>query len=210
VKLSPISRFLLAAALSLPAALATSLARADDYKADPAHSSINFEVRHIFSKVKGKFKDYSGTFSFDEKKPEASKVDFSIKVASVDTDSAKRDEHLRSPDFFDAAKNPEIVFKGKSVKADGPKKYKLAGDLTLHGQTKPFTFDVEFLGGDKDPYGRDLASFTATGTIHRKEFGMVWNKTTDKGGLLIGDDVKVEVNIEGEKVKPEAKKAASK
>lgn len=195
---------LAALTLFLAAALAVTSADAAEYKADAGHSSVNFEVRHLFSKVKGKFKDYSGTFSFDEAKPDASKAEFTIKTATVDTDNAKRDEHLRSPDFFDVAKSPTISFKSKTTKLDGPKKYKLMGDLTMLGKTRPVAFEVEFLGGGKDPFGRDLASFTATTTISRKDFGMVWNKTMETGGVLLGDDIKIEVNVEGEKLKVDA------
>ena len=201
--LAPAAALAVAIALSLPAS-------AENYKADVAHSSVNFEIKHLFSKVRGKFKDYSGSFNFDEKKPEASKAEFSIKTTSIDTDNGKRDDHLRGPDFFDAAKHPEITFKSKTVTAAGKGKYKLAGDLTMLGKTESVTFDVEFLGAGKDGYNRELASFTATGTINRKKFGMVWNQKLDTGGVLLGDDVKIEVNIEGEKVKAEAAAPAAK
>ena len=188
--------------LALAAAcVGAGVAHAEDYRVDPAHSNVNFEVRHMFSKVNGKFKVYSGDFSFDEKKPEASKVAFTIRAESIDTDKKERDEHLRGPDFFEVAKYPEITFKSKTVKPAGGKKFKLTGDLTMHGKTKPATFDVEFLGADKDPFGREIASFSASTTVNRKDFGMIWNKTTDKGGLLVGDDIKVDVNVEGERPK---------
>lgn len=202
--------FSLATVAAILAAIVTvgQAARADDYKIDVSHSNVNFEIRHLFSKVRGTFKDYSGEFSFDEKKPEASKVDFSIVASSINTDNAKRDEHLRGSDFFDVAKHANITFKSKSVKIDkDPKKYKVTGDMTMHGKTKSVTFDVEFLGAGRDPFKRDLASFAATTTINRKDFGIVWNKTADSGGLLLGDEVKIEVNVEGEKAKPDAEKA---
>ena len=178
-------------------ALAATSAFAAEYKVDPGHSRVGFEIKHLFSKVPGKFNEFEGTVSFDEKKVAASKVDFTIKTASIDTDNEKRDGHLKGADFFDAEKNATITFKSTKVTGSG-KKFKLAGDMTLHGVTKPVVFDVEHLGTDKDPWGTTKAGFTAKSKIKRKDFGIVWNKTLDSGNLLLGDDVELNLAIEAD------------
>ena len=189
--------------LSLISILAfANLSQAENYKVDSVHSGVGFEIRHLFTPVKGSFKDFSGTFSFDSKKMENSKVDFKISTKSVDTKNAKRDEHLSSADFFDVAKNPEISFKSKSVKSTGAKKMDVSGDLTLHGETKPATFAVEFLGEGPGMDGKPMASFKAETTIKRKDFGMSWNKPWDLKDkayeTVLGDNVKIEVTIEAQ------------
>ncbi len=192
------------ALLSLVSILAiSSLSHAENFKVDPVHSGVGFEIRHMFTPVKGSFKDFSGTFSFDAKKMESSKVDFKIATKSVDTKNSKRDEHLLSGDFFDATKNPDISFKSKTVKTTGPKKMDVTGDMTLHGVTKPVTFVVEFLGEGPGMDGKLVASFKADTTIKRQEFGMEWNKAWDLKDKayekLLGDDVKIEITIEAQK-----------
>jgi polyisoprenoid-binding protein YceI len=182
----------------------TSVARATDYTVDATHSHIGFTAKHMVSKVPGDFKDFSGTFSFDEKNPSSFKADFTIKVASIDTNEPKRDAHLKSPDFFDAEKFPEIKFTSTSLKAVGNKKYKLTGDMTMHGVTKPVTFDVEYLGSEKDPWGNAHAGFSAMTKIDRKDFGIVWNKTLDTGGLLVANEVGIQLDIDA--TPPAAKK----
>ena len=137
-------------------------AQAADYTIDPSHSSVSFTIRHLVSKVTGHFKDFEGTFSFDPKNAAASQASFSIKTASISTDNDKRDTHLKSPDFFDVKKFPTITFKSNSVAPNGEGKYKLTGDVTIHGVTHTETFDVEFGGTVKDPWGNNRAGFTAT------------------------------------------------
>ena len=180
-----------------------NISQAENFKVDPAHSGVEFEIRHLFTPVKGIFKDFSGTFSFDAKKMEASKVDFKIATKSIDTQNAKRDEHLASPDFFDVAKNPDITFKSKSAKTTGPKKMDVTGDLTLHGVTKPVTFNVEFLGEGPGMDGKVVASFKADTSVKRKDFGMSWNKPWDLKDKtyesVLGDDVKIEITVEAQK-----------
>lgn len=198
-------------ALTLSASLIAVLAlantsQAENFKVDSAHSGVGFEIRHLFTPVKGTFKDFSGTFSFDEKKMEASKVDFKIATKSIDTQNAKRDEHLASPDFFDVKnpKNQDITFKSKSVKTTGPKKMDVSGDMTLHGVTKPVTFAVEFLGEGPGMDGKTVASFKANTTVKRQDFGMSWNKPWDLKDKayesILGDDVKIEITIEAGKI----------
>jgi len=167
-----------------------------DYVVDNSHSHVGFTVRHIVSKVLGEFKDYEGSFVFDEKKPETSKVDFTIKTASINTNNEKRDEHLRSGDFFDAEKHPTLTFKNGKLTKAGKDKFKLAGDLTMRGVTKPVTFDVEYLGGGKDPWGNQKVGFSAKTKVKRTDYGMSFNKTLETGGVLVGEDVEIQLEIE--------------
>lgn len=183
--------------IALMAALCAAPAFAAEFTIDQSHSHVGFKVRHLVSKVDGEFKDFDGAFTFDEKDADKAKVKFTAKATSINTGTAKRDEHLRSPDFFDVKKYPTLSFEGKKLETDGDKHYKLAGDLTIHGVTKPTTFDVDFGGVAKDPWGGTRAGFTATTKINRKDFGLTWNKALETGGLLVGDDVTIELNIEG-------------
>ncbi len=171
--------------------------RAADYVIDGAHSSANFKIRHLIAKVSGGFNDFSGEFSFDEKNPKAFTGGFTIQASSINTNNADRDKHLRSPDFFDAEKHATLTFKAKSLKAAGKNKFKLLGDFTMRGVTRPVTFDVEYTGSGKDPWGNEKVGFSATTKISRKDFGMSWNKTLDTGGILLGDDVEIDVQVEG-------------
>jgi len=177
--------------------LSTHPALASDYSIDKSHSRIGFQVRHLLSKVSGEFKDFEGEFSFDPEKLTASKANMTIHAPSINTNEAKRDEHLRSANFLDVEKFPKVAFVGKKVTASGDKKYKLEGDFTLHGVTKPVTFDVEYLGTDKDPWGNVRAGFTATTTINRKDFGVQWNKVLESGRVLVGEEVTVNIEVEG-------------
>jgi len=175
------------------------------YKIDNTHSNVGFTIKHLVSKVNGEFTEYEGKFIFDEAKKELKDIDVTIKADSIFTRNQKRDEHLKSPEFFNKAKNPTLTFKSnKPVKLTG-KKAKLTGDLTINGVTKPVTLDVEFLGTATDPWGNEIASFSATTKINRKDFNMSWNKTLDKGGLVLGEDVDIVLNIEAQKQKEEAK-----
>ncbi|MBC7692236.1 MAG: polyisoprenoid-binding protein [Methylotenera sp.] len=191
----------------LALSLTSASAFAAKYAVDPAHSSVNFTIRHLVSNVDGKFNDYTGEFSFDEKKPTVlGDVKFDIKAASVDTGNAKRDEHLKGGDFFDVQKNPELTFVGKKVTSSGKNMFKVLGDFTMHGVTKPVTLDVEYLGSTKGMDGSPTSGFTATTVISRKDFGMIWNKVLDAGNAVLGDDVKVKINVEAHPVSAAAKK----
>jgi polyisoprenoid-binding protein YceI len=182
--------------------LAASSLFADTYVVDKAHSEANFQVRHMMSKVSGKFDDFSGKINIDRAKPSASSVEFNMKTASVDTGNADRDKHLQTADFFDAAKNPEITFKSTSIAATKKKDvYDVTGDLTMRGVTKRVTIPVEFNGFGKDPWGNERAGFSLTTTVNRKDYGINWNKALDAGGFLVGDDVTINVNIEAQKAK---------
>jgi polyisoprenoid-binding protein YceI len=129
-----------------------------------------------------------------------------VKAASIDTGVADRDKHLRTPDFFDVEKFPEISFKSKSIKATGKDSYNVTGTFTLHGVTKEITLPVSFLGTVKDPWGNQRAGFSAETTLNRKDYGIVWNKALDNGGALLGDDVKIAINLETVKAKDQPAK----
>jgi polyisoprenoid-binding protein YceI len=182
---------------------------AREYKVDPSHSNVGFVARHLVSKVNGEFKDFTGNFSFDPKKPEAATVSAVVQVKSITTNEEKRDKHLQSDDFFSAEKYPTMQFNSIKVEEDGDKKYKVEGNLTIRGVTKPVTFEMEFLGEQDDPWGGHRIGFSGSTTINRKDFGMNWNKALDNGGVLIGDKVVINLNVEGLEKKdaaPSAKK----
>lgn len=191
------------AMVALASSLAASATAADTLVIDPMHSEASFQIRHIVTKVRGRFTDFSGTIMADQAKPEASSVEFTVKTASIDTDQDNRDKHLQSPDFFDAAKYPEITFKSTSVKSAGKDKYDVTGNLTMHGVTKQISLPVTYLGTGGP--GKDAKhGFEATTTINRKDFGIVWNKALDAGGYMLGDDVTVSINIEAARKKEAA------
>jgi polyisoprenoid-binding protein YceI len=188
-------------------ALSFGFAQADKYKIDQAHSSVEFKIRHLLSKTSGKFKEFEGDFTFDEAKSSDASGKMTIKVKSIDTNNAKRDEHLKSPDFFDADKFDTITFVSKKFKKIKGMKYKLEGDMTMKGVTKPVAFDVEYQGLiAKDPFGMKRVTFNAVTKISRKEFGMDWNKPMEESladkakkamsKTMIGDEVEVSINIE--------------
>lgn len=181
------------------AAVLTLLApavRAETYEIDAVHSQIGFRIRHLVGKVPGRFTGFSGTIEFTPGKPETWKVAAKIDPATINTDNEKRDGHLKSADFFDVAKYPEMSFKSVKVADVKGETAKLHGELTLHGVTKPVVLDLELGGTTKDPWGNTRAGFTAAGKINRKDFGIVWNKALDTGGLMLGDDVAVSLDIE--------------
>lgn len=188
-----------AAALSLLAALPV---QAETFAIDAGHSEVGFQVRHLVSQTRGRFNEFSGTVSLDPKNLVNSSVDFKIKAASIDTNVADRDKHLRGADFFDVEKYPEITFKSKSIKAAGNDTYNVTGTLTMHGVSKDITLPVTYLGQAKDPWGNTRAGFEATTTLNRKDFGIVWNQALDAGGAVLGDDVKININLETIKKDP--------
>lgn len=183
--------------------LAASAQAADTWSVDKVHSDAAFQVRHLMSGVRGHFADFEGTIVTDAAQPESSSVEFKIKVASITTGVEKRDAHLRSGDFFDVEKYPEITFKSTAFKQTDKDNYAVTGDLTMRGVTKVITLPVTFLGVGKDPWGNERAGFETAVTLNRKDFGINWNQTLDQGGVLLGDDVKVMINIEAVK-KPAA------
>ncbi|HWA94758.1 MAG TPA: YceI family protein [Terracidiphilus sp.] len=165
---------------------------------DPAHSAAEFKVKHMMiSNVKGKFSGISGKLIFDTTNPTNSTVEAEIPVATIATGDDQRDGHLKSGDFFDAEKFPVFTFKSTSVKAVGPGENEVTGDLTLHGVTKPVTFAVEGPSAPgKDPWGNERIGLSATTKINRKDFGLTWNAALETGGVLVGEDVTITLDIQ--------------
>jgi polyisoprenoid-binding protein YceI len=187
--------------------LASQMGSAAPYEIDRSHSEVGFAVKHlVVSTVKGSFKDFSGEIDFDPKSVEKSKFAAKIKAASVYTNDEKRDEHLRNEDFFFTQKHPDISFKSTKVEGSKPEGFKVHGDLTMRGVTKPVVLDVTYNGEVKDPWGNTKAGFTAVTKINRKDFGIVWNKTLDAGGLTVGEEVTIQLEIEAKKL-TDAKKS---
>jgi polyisoprenoid-binding protein YceI len=198
-------KMFLAALLSIaPAAFAVEL------QVDPAHSTATFAIKHMMvSTVRGNFGKVSGTVNYDPKDPSRSSANIQIDPASIDTRNEKRDTHLKSADFFDVQKCPEMNFKSTKVEKAGDKHYKVTGDLTMHCTTKPVTLDVEGVNGPvKGPQGANLYAATATGKISRNEFGLKWNKPLEAGGVVVGDDVQLTVELEMNDAPAAARKEA--
>ena len=178
---------------------APAVTLADIYLIDKDHTSVTFRIRHLFTKVSGRFDAFEGKVDFDPAKPDQTKVAGTIDVKSINTNVENRDKHLRSKDFFDVEQYPQIKFASTQVTDVDTKALtgKLHGNLTIHGVEKPVVLDVQFLGRGKDPWGNDKAGFTATTKINRKDFGLNWNETVETGGLLVGDEVEIEIAAEG-------------
>lgn len=172
------------------------------WNVDPEHSTIEFRVTHmVVSKTTGRFMDYNGFVDMDAEAGTIKAIEAAIKTASINTNHEKRDAHLRNADFFDVEKYPMMTYRMKSYKksADG---YQAVGDFTLHGVTKELLLTGTFNGVTKDPWGNVRAGFSGEGKLNRKDFGMVWNKTLDSGGLVVGDEVQIKLDIECIKAKP--------
>jgi polyisoprenoid-binding protein YceI len=168
---------------------------AGTWQVDTAHSAVTFTARHMMvTKVRGRFKDFSADIVIGED-PLQSTVNATVQMASIDTGDSGRDDHLRTNDFFDIENHPTMTFRSTSLEGSGDE-YKLNGDLTIRGVTRPVTFDLEVGGAGKDPWGNTKSGFTATGTINRKDFGVEWNAPLETGGVLVGDKVTIEIDIE--------------
>ncbi len=164
---------------------------------DGSHSDVSFNVSHlVVSEATGKFKKFDGELKAKNDDFTDAEIAFTIDAASINTEDEKRDGHLRSADFFDVAKYPTITFKSKSFKKVDGNKYKLVGDLTMHGVTKTVELDAVFKGTAKSPWGQTVGAFKLSGAVDRKDFGLTWNKTLDNGGLLVGEIVNITANIE--------------
>jgi len=173
-------------------------AHAADWKIDGSHTNVGFSVSHIFTSVQGRFDRFDGTVVFDPKEPESAVVRATVDAASINTNNAKRDKHLRSDDFFDVEKFPTLSFESTSgVTEMKDNRGKLAGNLTIHGVTKPVVFDVTFRGQGKDPWGNVRAGFAARLNINRKDYGLNWNEVLETGGLLVGEEVEIQIDVEG-------------
>ena len=197
------------AALALAVALLASPALAGEvFVVDTPHSEAAFQVRHFVTKVRGRFNDFTGTINVDRANPAASSVELRIATASIDTAHPGRDKHLRSADFFDVEKHPEITFKSTKVVPRGQDRYDVTGTFTMHGVTREITVPVSFLGFMGSGPGEN-AGFSADFTLDRKDYGIVWNRALDAGGTVLGDDVLISVNIEANPPKPPAPAAPS-
>lgn len=173
-------------------------AHAADWKVDQSHTTVGFSVSHLFTSVQGRFDQFDGTIVFDPEKPESTVVRATVEAASINTNNAKRDKHLRSGDFFDVEKHPTLSFESTGgVTGMKENRGKLAGNLTIHGVTKPVVFDVTFRGQGKDPWGNVRAGFAATLTINRKDYGLNWNEVLEAGGVLVGEEVEIRIDAEG-------------
>ncbi|MBK6765026.1 MAG: polyisoprenoid-binding protein [bacterium] len=185
--------------IALGLVIAGANAFAADWNLDTGHSSVNFAVKHlVVSTTRGEFKDYAGTASFNPADLSTMQANFTVQVGSVDTRDEKRDGHLKSADFFDVEKFPTMTFVSKSAKQTAPGKATLTGDLTIRGVTKGVTFEVEGFNQEiPSPWGGAVVTGgTAKTTINRQDFGVSWNKTLDAGGLVVGDNVDVELELE--------------
>ncbi|HXV28031.1 MAG TPA: YceI family protein [bacterium] len=167
------------------------------YEIDPQHTTVSFKIRHLLSKVQGTFNEFEGQFEYEPGKPELWKTDATIQAASIDTRLEQRDKHLRSADFFDVEKYPELTFKSTGIKNATETRAQLEGLLTIHGVEKPVVLDLEIHGVGKDPWGNIRSGFTASTKVNRKDFGIEWNKALDAGGFLLGDEVEIIIEVEG-------------
>lgn len=178
-------------------AVAVSDQRLTNWSIDPAHSHVEFAVRHLMiSTVRGRFTEVSGSIRADDANPANAEVDITINVASVDTREQQRDAHLRSADFFDVENFPTMTFKSRRIADVKGDRFRVVGDLTIRGVTREVILDVASEGRGKDPWGGERAGFSATATIKRSDFGLTWNQLLETGGVAVGDDVKISIDVE--------------
>ena len=187
--------YLAAAAIAI-VTCSTALAAPETFKFDKNHTLIGFRIRHFVSKVEGRFKDFEGSITLDRQNPAGSKVDLTIQATSIDTSNENRDKHLRSADFFDVEKFPTITFKSTKVTPKGTDAFDVTGDFTMRGVTKSLTVPVKLGGfvkaGKVEKVGFELGGFI----LNRKDFGIVWNSPVEAGGLMLGDDVEINCQVE--------------
>ena len=174
----------------------TTAAPVRTFTIDKTHSEVTFQVRHLVTKVRGRFTNFSGTVQFDEARPESSSLAFTIDAASIDTGTPDRDAHLRSDDFFAVEKHPTITFTSSKVTKKSAELFDVEGTLTIRDTAKPFTLPVTYLGTAKDPWGNARVGFETEVTINRKDFGLNWNAALEAGGFLVGDEVKISVSVQ--------------
>jgi polyisoprenoid-binding protein YceI len=178
-------------------AATTATATRTTWNIDAAHSQVEFAVRHMMiSTVRGRFAGVKGTVVTDDSDPARAEVDVVIDVNSIDTREPQRDAHLKSADFFDAEKFPVLTFKGTRVTGAQGDQFKLVGDLTIHGVTREVTLDVTSEGRATDPWGGERAGYSAVTRINRREFGLTWNQALETGGLIVGDEIKISLDLE--------------
>lgn len=165
------------------------------WEIDPSHSNVEFVARHLLSKVRGRFTGFEGAITLADD-PSRSSVEATIDAGTVDTHNADRDAHLRSPDFLDVERFPTLSFRSTSVAEDGEGRYRVEGDLTIRGVTRPVTLELEYLGWSDDPWGGKRAGFSAVSEIDRHDFGATWNLAVETGGVVVGRKVRIELEIE--------------
>ena len=167
---------------------------------EPNHTLVEFTAKHMMiTTVKGRFRDVTGTINIDERNPDRSTVEASMVAASIDSGVAQRDQHLVSADFLDAATHNAVVFKSKKVsgaRAESGDEFTVVGDLTIRGTTREVTLKATYEGQGKDPWGGQRISFTATGKIDRREFGLTWNQALEAGGILVSNDIKINIEVQ--------------
>jgi polyisoprenoid-binding protein YceI len=170
------------------------------WKLDPSHTLVEFSAKHLMiTTVKGRITDVEGTIVMDERDPKNSSVEATLKAASIDTRTDQRDQHLRSADFLNAEQFPEIKFRSTRIEG-GKENFKLTGDLTIRDVTRPITLNVQFEGQQKDPWGGERVGFSASGKIDRRDFGLTWNQALETGGVVVGNDIKISLEVEAVKV----------
>jgi polyisoprenoid-binding protein YceI len=175
---------------------------------DPSHSTVGFSVKHLMiSTVRGRFSDFTAALNLDESTPTHSGLEVTIKADSIDTRSDQRDNHLRSPDFFDVAQHPTLSFKSTKVEGDVNGTFAVTGNLTIRGITRPVTLKASYDGAGKDPWGGERKAFSASGTFNREAFGLTWNQALEAGGILVSTDVKLEIEVQFVKAQTEVKAA---
>ena len=189
------NRFFRSAVLGAMVLLIAAPAVAGTWTIDPSHSVLTFKVRHIFSKTGGEFGEWQGTLQFDGKDPSSLGANVTVMTPSIDTDNEDRDNHLRSPDFFNVEEYPTITFVSTATEKRGDG-WVLVGDFTMLGVTKQIEIPFEHLGTGANPWGQTVAGFSGSVTIDRKDYGMVWNKALDAGGALLGEEVTIDLEIE--------------
>jgi polyisoprenoid-binding protein YceI len=176
--------------------MSATLATSTSYAVDKTHSEAVFQVRHLVTRVRGRFTDFSGTVQFDESHVEQSKVSLTINAASIDTGTADRDTHLKSDDFFAVDKFPTLTFVSSRVVKKSAEHFDVVGTFTIRDVSKEITVPVTFLGLAKDPWGNMRAGFEGEITVNRKDYGLAWNATLETGGFLVGDEVKISVSLQ--------------
>jgi polyisoprenoid-binding protein YceI len=169
---------------------------AQTYAIDKTHSEVTFQVRHLLTKVRGRFTEFAGTVLFDQEHPEQSSASLTIDTSSVDTGTPDRDTHLRSDDFFAVGTHPTLTFTSSRVVKTGDDTYDVAGTVTIRGVAKDITLPVTYLGTAKDPWGNVRAGFETSLTVNRKDFGLTWNAALETGGFLVGDEVRINLSIQ--------------
>jgi polyisoprenoid-binding protein YceI len=178
-------------------ATSTTASKTTTWTADPAHSTVGFTVRHMmFAKVHGRFTKWNASVTLDEADLARSKLQASIDAASIDTGVADRDKHLRSADFFDAEKFPELRFESTRIEKLSAERYRVHGKLSMHGATKDIAFEAEVGGRGKDPWGKERIGVSGQTTVQRSDFGLKWNQALEAGGVLVSDDVHIELDVQ--------------